>query len=126
MTGPAPIRVVIADDDEVVRAGFAALLATRDDIDVVGAAGDGRTAIRVAAAHRPDVVLMDVRMPILDGIAATRRITAAAAPTPRVIVLTTFDLDEYVRRAVRGSQRIPPEGRAGHDAVRRRPGRRPW
>jgi DNA-binding NarL/FixJ family response regulator len=100
MTGPAPIRVVIADDDEVVRAGFAALLATRDDIDVVGAAGDGRTAIRVAAAHRPDVVLMDVRMPILDGIAATRRITAAAAPTPRVIVLTTFDLDEYVYDAL--------------------------
>ncbi|MDT3446206.1 response regulator transcription factor [Pseudofrankia sp. BMG5.37] len=100
MTAPAPIRVIIADDDGIVRAGFSALLATRDDIVVVGTARDGQDAIRAATAHRPDVVLMDVRMPVLDGIAATRAITTTLAPAPRVIVLTTFDLDEYVYDAL--------------------------
>ncbi|OHV42462.1 response regulator transcription factor [Pseudofrankia sp. BMG5.36] len=100
MTAPAPIRVTIADDDGIVRAGFSALLATRDDIVVVGTARDGQDAIRAATAHRPDVVLMDVRMPVLDGIAATRAITTTLAPAPRVIVLTTFDLDEYVYDAL--------------------------
>ncbi|OHV31513.1 MULTISPECIES: response regulator transcription factor [Pseudofrankia] len=100
MTAPAPIRVLVADDDGIVRAGFSALLATRDDIVVVGTARDGQDAIRTAAAHRPDIVLMDVRMPVLDGIAATRAITTTLAPAPRVIVLTTFDLDEYVYDAL--------------------------
>jgi DNA-binding NarL/FixJ family response regulator len=97
---PAPIRVLIADDQEVVRAGFAALLDTREDITVVGTARDGRDAIDVATAKRPDVVLMDVRMPVLDGIHATRHLTTTISPPPRVIVLTTFDLDEYVYDAL--------------------------
>ncbi|MEX5632727.1 response regulator transcription factor [Parafrankia sp. FMc2] len=100
MTAPAPIRVLIADDDEIVRAGFSALLGTRDDIVVVGTARDGQDAVRAAGAYHPDVVLMDVRMPVLDGIAATRRITTTLVPAPRVIVLTTFDLDEYVYDAL--------------------------
>jgi DNA-binding NarL/FixJ family response regulator len=98
--GRPPIRVVIADDQEVVRAGFAALLETRDDITVVGTARDGRDAITVATTNRPDVILMDVRMPVLDGIHATRHITTTVSPPPRVIVLTTFDLDEYVYDAL--------------------------
>ena len=96
----APIRVVIADDQEIVRAGFSALLDTREDITVVGTARDGRDAIEVARTNRPDVVLMDVRMPVLNGIEATRAITTTVAPAPRVIVLTTFDLDEYVYDAL--------------------------
>ena len=91
-----PIRVVVADDQEIVRAGFSALLDTRDDITVVGTARDGNDAIEVARSNRPDVILMDVRMPQLDGIAATRVITTTVEPSPKVIVLTTFDLDEYV------------------------------
>jgi DNA-binding NarL/FixJ family response regulator len=94
------IRVMIADDQEVVRAGFAALLDTRDDITVVGTARDGQDAVVVATAHRPDVILMDVRMPVLNGIEATRTITNTLDPAPRVIVLTTFDLDEYVYDAL--------------------------
>ena len=96
----APIRVLVADDQEVVRAGFAALLDTREDITVVGTARDGRDAIDVATAKRPDVVLMDVRMPVLDGIHATRHLTTTITPPPRVIVLTTFDLDEYIYEAL--------------------------
>jgi DNA-binding NarL/FixJ family response regulator len=93
------IRVVVADDQEVVRAGFAALLETQADVTVVGTAADGEEAVRVCAEHRPDVVLMDVRMPTMDGIEATRRI-ASADGGPRVLVLTTFDLDEYVYDAL--------------------------
>jgi DNA-binding NarL/FixJ family response regulator len=95
-----PIRIMIADDQEVVRSGFAALLDTRDDMTVVGTARDGQDAITVATANRPDVILMDVRMPVLDGISATRSITHSLHPAPRVIVLTTFDLDEYVYDAL--------------------------
>jgi DNA-binding NarL/FixJ family response regulator len=87
---------VVADDQDVVRAGFSALLDTRDDITVVGTARDGNDAIEVARSNRPDVILMDVRMPQLDGIGATRVITTTVEPSPKVIVLTTFDLDEYV------------------------------
>ena len=96
----APIRVMIADDQEIVRAGFSALLDTRYDITVVGTARDGYDAIEVARANRPDVVLMDVRMPNLNGIEATHTITTTLDPAPRVIVLTTFDLDEYVYDAL--------------------------
>jgi len=95
------IRALIADDQEAVRAGLAALLETQDDITVVATAADGEDAVRQSDEHRPDVVLMDVRMPVLDGIAATREICAAAGVAgPRVLVLTTFDLDEYVYDAL--------------------------
>ena len=94
------IRVVIADDQALVRTGLRMILAETDDIEVVGEAADGDEAVRVVAAERPDVVLMDVRMPGTDGIAATRRIRAAE-PAPRVLNLTTFDLDEYVYAGLR-------------------------
>jgi len=95
------IRAVVADDQEIVRAGFSALLETQKDISVVGAASDGAAAVRLSVEHRPDVVLMDVRMPVMDGIEATRVICAGAAePLPRILILTTFDLDEYVYDAL--------------------------
>jgi DNA-binding NarL/FixJ family response regulator len=93
------IRVVVADDQQVVRAGFAALLDTQPDITVVGTAADGAEAVRVSREHRPDLVLMDVRMPGMDGIEATRQLLADG-DGPRVLVLTTFDLDEYVYDAL--------------------------
>ncbi len=95
------IRVLIADDQTIVRAGFAALLAAQPDIDVVAQGGDGREAVRLAELHRPDVVLMDIRMPGMDGIDATKRILADPANgSTRVLVLTTFDVDEYVYEAL--------------------------
>ncbi|HEU5156236.1 MAG TPA: response regulator transcription factor [Streptosporangiaceae bacterium] len=93
------IRVLIVDDQTIVRAGFAALLSAQDDIVVVGEAGDGREAVRLADRHRPDLVLMDIRMPGMDGIEATRQILASR-PEIRVLVLTTFDVDEYVYEAL--------------------------
>jgi DNA-binding NarL/FixJ family response regulator len=93
------IRVVVADDQGMVRAGFRSLLGTEPDLEVVAEAPDGEAAVAVVAQERPDVVLMDIRMPVLDGIEATRRIVAAGLPT-RVLVLTTFDLDEYVFAAL--------------------------
>ncbi|MGW0662338.1 response regulator [Streptodolium elevatio] len=132
MTGTAPIRIVVVDDHEVVRAGFAGLLATQPDFAVVGTAADGGEAVRVCAEAHPDVVLMDVRMPGMDGIEATERIVAhdagadprgeavrgtaavpdagrpddavgavgARAGAPRILILTTFDLDEHVYDAL--------------------------
>jgi DNA-binding NarL/FixJ family response regulator len=94
------IRVAIVDDQEVVRSGFAALLETQPDLEVVGVAGDGAAALELCRGRQPDVVLMDVRMPTMDGIEATRRIVLEDRETPRVLVLTTFDLDEYVYDAL--------------------------
>jgi len=96
------IRVLIADDQALVRAGFRALLDAQADIEVVGEAADGAEAVRVAARTRPDVVLMDIRMPGLDGLEATRLIGAdPGCANTRVVILTTFDLDEYVFEALR-------------------------
>jgi DNA-binding NarL/FixJ family response regulator len=96
------IRVVLADDQVLVRAGFRALLDAQPDIEVVGDAADGQEALRQVVRLVPDVVLMDIRMPVLDGLAATRRLTAdPALEAVKVVILTTFELDEYVFEAIR-------------------------
>jgi DNA-binding NarL/FixJ family response regulator len=96
------ISVLVADDHSLVRAGFRSILGDEDDIDVIGEARDGAEAVEVAARERPDVVLMDIRMPGVDGLEATRRITAdPRLGSTKVIVLTTFDLDEYVFGALK-------------------------
>ncbi|MEU5686466.1 DNA-binding response regulator [Streptomyces venezuelae] len=96
------IRVLLADDQSLVRAGFKALLDAQRDIGVVGEAADGDEAVRLVRELRPDVVLMDIRMPVLDGLAATRRITdAPGLGDVKVVMLTTFELDEYVFEAIR-------------------------
>jgi DNA-binding NarL/FixJ family response regulator len=89
------IRVAIADDQAMVRAGFRMIVGSQTDMEVAGEAGDGQAAIDLVRRERPDVILMDIRMPRVDGIAATRQITGAGAPT-RVVILTTYELDEYV------------------------------
>jgi DNA-binding NarL/FixJ family response regulator len=94
------IKVLIVDDQALVRSGFRMILESRDDLEVVGEAADGQEAIRVAGRTRPDVVLMDVRMPGLDGVAATARLTAAPE-APKVIMLTTYDLEEPLYAALR-------------------------
>ena len=101
MTASAPvIRIIVADDHQVVRAGFAALLDTQPDFAVVGTACDGAEAVRMGRDLHPDVALMDVRMPGTDGIEATRQLTGSGQDGPRVLILTTFDLDEYVYDAL--------------------------
>ena len=109
------IRVLLADDEDLMRAGLRMMLETQADLVVVGEARDGEEAVRLAGAVRPDVVLMDVRMPVLDGVAATRAIGASGDGAPKVLILTTFELDEYVFAAVRAGaagfllKRSPPE-----------------
>ena len=95
-----PLRVVIADDQALLRTGFSMILSADGGIEVVAEAGDGAEAIKAVRRTRPDVVLMDIRMPEVDGLEATRRILAEAAAPPRVIILTTFDLDRYVYAAL--------------------------
>ena len=95
------IRVVLADDQALVRGGFRMILSAQPDIEVVAEAEDGARAVACVQSLRPDVVLMDVRMPVMDGLEATRRILSAPGATTRVVVVTTFDLDEYVFQALR-------------------------
>lgn len=111
-----PIRLVVVDDQPLLRTGFRMILAAERDMTVVGEAGDGVEAMREVARLQPDVVLMDIRMPNMDGVEATRRITAAGGQDgPRVLILTTFDLDEYVLAAIRAGasgfllKDVPPE-----------------
>jgi DNA-binding NarL/FixJ family response regulator len=94
------IRVLLCDDQALVRSGFRMILDAREDIEVVGEAQDGAQAIELAQRRRPDVILMDVRMPRLDGVEATRRLVEGGSPA-RIVILTTFDLDEYVYEALR-------------------------
>jgi DNA-binding NarL/FixJ family response regulator len=95
------ISVLVVDDQVLLRTAFSSLIQAEEDLDVVGEAADGRQAVELAASLRPDVVVMDVRMPVMDGIEATRQITAGHGPgAPRVLILTTFDLDEYVFEAL--------------------------
>jgi DNA-binding NarL/FixJ family response regulator len=108
------IRVLLCDDQALVRSGFRMILEARDDFDVVGEAANGREAVELAAVTSPDVILMDVRMPELDGVEATRHILSGSS-TGRVLILTTFDLDEYVVRAIRAGasgfllKDVPPQ-----------------
>jgi len=112
-----PIRVVVADDQALVRSGFLALLRAEDGIDVVGEAANGYEAVKIAQRERPDVILMDIRMPEMDGLEATRLITADPTLTNvRILILTTFDLDSYVHEALRAGasgfllkDTLPPE-----------------
>ena len=95
------IRILVVDDQDVVPAAFAALLSTQPDFEVVGTAAEGAAAVRKCREHQPDVVMMDVRMPVMDGIDATRRILAESGDSPpRILILTTFDLDEHVYDAL--------------------------
>jgi DNA-binding NarL/FixJ family response regulator len=116
------IRVLVVDDQHLVRAGFRMILEAEDDLTVVGEAANGLEAVELVPRARPDVVLMDVRMPVLDGIEATTRIRALTGPQPAILVLTTFDLDEYVFSALRAGasgflvKDTPPEQLV--DAVR--------
>ncbi|OLE26142.1 MAG: DNA-binding response regulator [Catenulispora sp. 13_1_20CM_3_70_7] len=109
------MRVVIVDDQALVRAGFRMILEAEEDIEVVGEAADGREAVAEVNRLRPDVVLMDVRMPEVDGIEATRRLLGEAGVTAKVVMLTTFDMDEYVYEALRAGasgfllKDVPPE-----------------
>jgi len=95
------VRVLIVDDQALVRAGFRMILESEPDVEIVGEASDGAEALEAAREHSPDVILMDIRMPNLDGLEATRRLLEQPGDVPRVLMLTTFDLDEYVYEALR-------------------------
>ena len=98
----APIRVLVCDDQAMIRAGFVTIIDAQADLEVVGECGDGRAAVDLAGALRPDVVVMDVRMPVLDGIGATRLLAGPGVEAPtKVLIVTTFNLDEYVYEALR-------------------------
>jgi DNA-binding NarL/FixJ family response regulator len=99
--GEGPIRILVVDDDELTRTGLRALLSAQPDLDVVGEASDGDQVLALVARLRPDVVLIDVRMPELDGIEATRQLQQELAEPPKIIVITTFENDEYVSAALR-------------------------
>lgn len=113
------IKVLIVDDQALVRGGFRSILDGQPDLEVIGEAADGLQAIELAASHRPDVVLMDIRMPQLDGISATSKIISATTAPPKVLILTTFDHDEYVYRALQAGasgfllKSAPPRELAG-------------
>lgn len=96
------IRVALVDDQALFRAGIRMLVSSQPDLEFVGEAGDGSAGVAMAAESKPDVILMDIRMPVMDGIEATKLIVASGPTPPRVIVLTTFDLDEAAARAIRG------------------------
>jgi DNA-binding NarL/FixJ family response regulator len=95
------LKLLLADDDAMVRAGLRAVLDSEHDLEVIGEAADGREAVALSAELGPDIVIMDIRMPNLDGLAATRQIVSAGETAPQVLVLTTFELDEYVFEALR-------------------------
>ncbi|GAA4362006.1 response regulator transcription factor [Actinomadura verrucosospora] len=98
----APVRVLVADDQALIRTGFATIIDAQPDLEVVGECGDGRAAVDLARRLAPDMVVMDVRMPVLDGIEATRMLAGAGVTDPvKVLVVTTFNLDEYVYQALR-------------------------
>ena len=99
------IRVLLADDQALIRAGFHVLIDAADDLEVVGEATDGAQAVHLARRERADVVLMDIRMPGMDGLEATRLLTGSE-PAPKVVMLTTFDLDEYVYEALRAGAKV--------------------
>ncbi|MFF7335164.1 response regulator [Streptomyces sp. NPDC008150] len=102
MSGPGCIRVLVCEDQELVRAGYVTIFGAQPDLEVVGEAADGRAAVEAAHRLRPDVVVMDIRMPVLDGIAATRLLAGPGVAEPvKVLVVTTFNLDEYVYEALR-------------------------
>ncbi|MCX5141318.1 MULTISPECIES: response regulator transcription factor [unclassified Streptomyces] len=96
---PSPLRIILADDHTVMRAGLVALLSSEPTVEIVGEAGDGREAVRLVERLRPDVALLDLRMPVLDGVGATLEIVAGEAPT-RVLILTTYDTDADIERGV--------------------------
>lgn len=110
------IRVLLADDQQLVRTGFRMIVADEPDIEVVGEVADGRAAVEAADRLRPDVVVMDLRMPVMDGVEATRRLCAVPGTTTRVLILTTFDADDYVIEALRAGasgfllKDVTPEG----------------
>jgi DNA-binding NarL/FixJ family response regulator len=96
-----PLRIALVDDEELIRSGFAAIIAAEDDMEVVAEGADGIDAVNIARSGRADVILMDVRMPRVDGIAATERIVAELRTPPKILVVTTFDNDDYVWEALR-------------------------